>query len=143
MQAALRPMNLGEILDRTFEIYRKKFWLFAGIAALPTAIILAIHLADIGWIRPERWLAMKRDTEGTRIVRSWFLAYGFYKFLVFWESWFNPHSCGLLLGNCSARAIRFWAHFASSSRDGGLTCGSRFSKCAHSSSCRKLWPWGC
>jgi len=78
MQAALRPMNLGEILDRTFELYRKKFWLFAGIAALPTAIILAIHLADIVWIRPERWLAMKRDTEGTRIVRSWFFAYGFY-----------------------------------------------------------------
>jgi hypothetical protein len=32
MQAALRPMNLGEILDKTFAIYRRKFWLFVGIA---------------------------------------------------------------------------------------------------------------
>jgi hypothetical protein len=71
-------MNLGEILDRTFAIYRKKFLLFVGIAALPAVVILAVHLANIGWVHPERWLAMKRDDEGTRIVRSWFLAYGFY-----------------------------------------------------------------
>ena len=78
MQAALRPMNLGEILDRTFAIYRKKFWLFVGIAALPAVVMLAIHLADIAWVHPERWLPTKRHDEGTRIVRSWFLAYGFY-----------------------------------------------------------------
>jgi hypothetical protein len=49
MQAALCPMNLGEILDRTFGVYRKQFLLFAGIAALPAAVMLAIHLADIAW----------------------------------------------------------------------------------------------
>ena len=27
----LRPLSLGEILDRTFSIYRKNFLLFAGI----------------------------------------------------------------------------------------------------------------
>jgi hypothetical protein len=78
MQTALRPMNLGEILDRTFAIYRKKFWLFAGIAAVPALVMLAIHLADIGWVHPERWFPTKREDQGTRIVRSWFLAYGFY-----------------------------------------------------------------
>jgi hypothetical protein len=35
MTATLRPMNLGEILDRTFQIYRARFWVFLGIAALP------------------------------------------------------------------------------------------------------------
>jgi hypothetical protein len=78
MQAALRPMSLGEILDRTFAIYRKNFWLFAGIAAVPAVAMLAIHLANIAWVHPERWLPTKRHDQGTRIIRSWFLAYGFY-----------------------------------------------------------------
>jgi hypothetical protein len=46
MNEPLRPMNLGEILDRTFQIYRAKFLVFAGIAALPALALLAIHLAD-------------------------------------------------------------------------------------------------
>ena len=31
----LRPMTLGEVLDRTFTLYRERFLLFAGITALP------------------------------------------------------------------------------------------------------------
>lgn len=34
MDATLRPMNLAEILDRTFAIYRKRFLVFVGIAAM-------------------------------------------------------------------------------------------------------------
>ncbi len=30
----LRPLSLGEILDRTFAVYRTRFWLFAGLAAI-------------------------------------------------------------------------------------------------------------
>jgi hypothetical protein len=30
----LRPLTTGEILDRTFSLYRSRFWLFAGIAAI-------------------------------------------------------------------------------------------------------------
>jgi len=30
----LRPLSLGEILDRTFAVYRSRFWLFAGLAAI-------------------------------------------------------------------------------------------------------------
>ena len=30
----LRPLSLGEILDRTFAIYRTRFWLFAGLASI-------------------------------------------------------------------------------------------------------------
>ena len=34
----IRPMNLGEILDRTFGLYRDHFKLFVGIMALPAAL---------------------------------------------------------------------------------------------------------
>jgi hypothetical protein len=54
MNQPLRPMSLGEILDRTFQIYRSRFWVFAGIAALPALAMMAIHLANEFWwkIRP-------------------------------------------------------------------------------------------
>ena len=34
----LRPLSTGEILDRTFQIYRSHFILFAGLAMLPAAV---------------------------------------------------------------------------------------------------------
>jgi hypothetical protein len=33
----LRPLALGELLDRTFRLYRQHFWLFVGIMAIPSA----------------------------------------------------------------------------------------------------------
>lgn len=33
----LRPLTLGELLDRTFRLYRRNFWLFVGIMAIPSA----------------------------------------------------------------------------------------------------------
>jgi hypothetical protein len=36
----LRPLTLGEILDRTFSLYRSRFWLFVGIAAVAAGIEL-------------------------------------------------------------------------------------------------------
>jgi hypothetical protein len=35
-----RPLSTGEVLDRTFALYRKNFWLFAGIGMLPAAVLL-------------------------------------------------------------------------------------------------------
>jgi hypothetical protein len=32
METTLRPLSLGEILDRTAELYRSNFLLFAGIS---------------------------------------------------------------------------------------------------------------
>jgi hypothetical protein len=49
MPAALRPMKLGEILDQGFTIYRKNFWVFAGIGALPAVMLLAIECCDVNW----------------------------------------------------------------------------------------------
>jgi hypothetical protein len=42
----LRPLSLGEILDRTFSIYRRNFLLFLGIAALPHLLVLALQLVQ-------------------------------------------------------------------------------------------------
>ena len=41
----LRPLNLGELLDRTFSLYRRYFVLLVGIMAVPAAVSAAIGLA--------------------------------------------------------------------------------------------------
>jgi hypothetical protein len=48
METNLRPMSLGEILDRTAQLYRTNFLLFAGIAAIYAGIVLVLNLAQIG-----------------------------------------------------------------------------------------------
>ena len=40
----LRPLSLGEVLDRTFSLYRRHFLLFLGITAIPQLLILALNL---------------------------------------------------------------------------------------------------
>ncbi len=40
MSAPMRPATLGEILDRTVNIYRSRFWVFLGIATAPAAVVL-------------------------------------------------------------------------------------------------------
>lgn len=34
----LRPLSTGEILDRTFALYRSRFWLFAGLSSLGACV---------------------------------------------------------------------------------------------------------
>jgi hypothetical protein len=41
-------MSIGELLDRTFSLYRRHFWLFIGIMILPQLFILASRLAFQG-----------------------------------------------------------------------------------------------
>jgi hypothetical protein len=43
----LRPLSLGEILDRTFTLYRRHFVLFIGIAAIPEIVVLAFQLVQL------------------------------------------------------------------------------------------------
>ena len=43
----LRPLSLGEILDRSFSLYRENFTLFIGIAAIPRLLVLALRLVQI------------------------------------------------------------------------------------------------
>jgi hypothetical protein len=42
MAASTRPLTLGEILDRTVQLYRRNFLLFAGISFLPSAIYVLV-----------------------------------------------------------------------------------------------------
>jgi hypothetical protein len=48
METNLRPLTLGEILDRTAQLYRTHFWLFAGISAVYSGSLLALSLLQIG-----------------------------------------------------------------------------------------------
>ena len=47
MDTNLRPLSLGEILDRTAQLYRTNFLLFAGIAATYAAVALLVNLASV------------------------------------------------------------------------------------------------
>jgi len=47
MDDKLRPLTLGEILDRTAQFYRRNFWTFAGVAAVPVLASFAV-LVPIG-----------------------------------------------------------------------------------------------
>jgi hypothetical protein len=44
----LRPMTLGEVLDRTFKLYKSNFLLFAGITAWPFLVLLVINIGIAG-----------------------------------------------------------------------------------------------
>jgi hypothetical protein len=48
MESNLRPLTLGEILDRTAQLYRTNFLLFAGIFAVYAGVLLVLGLFQIG-----------------------------------------------------------------------------------------------
>jgi len=45
----LRPLSLGELLDRTFRLYRNHFLLFVGIMAIPAALLLPMNVASFSY----------------------------------------------------------------------------------------------
>jgi hypothetical protein len=47
MALVLRPLSIGEILDRTFSLYRNHFKLFVGIMVLPQLAIFATSLGMV------------------------------------------------------------------------------------------------
>jgi len=44
MAMDLRPLTLGELLDRAFHLYRRHLLLFVGIMAVPSVLALAMNL---------------------------------------------------------------------------------------------------
>jgi flagellar biogenesis protein FliO len=48
METNLRPLTLGEILDRTALLYRSNFVLFAGIFSVYAGVVLVVNLLQIG-----------------------------------------------------------------------------------------------
>jgi hypothetical protein len=47
MTTALRPLSSGELMDRTFSLYRSHFGLFVGIFALPHLVVLAFQCVGV------------------------------------------------------------------------------------------------
>jgi hypothetical protein len=48
METGIRPLTLGEILDRTALLYRTNFLLFAGIFAVYAGLLMILNLVQIG-----------------------------------------------------------------------------------------------
>ena len=48
METNLRPLSLGEILDRTAQLYRTNFLLFAGIFSAYAGVVLVLGLLQVG-----------------------------------------------------------------------------------------------
>jgi hypothetical protein len=44
MALDLRPLTLGELLDRSFGLFRRHFWLFVGLMALPSILIVLVNI---------------------------------------------------------------------------------------------------
>jgi hypothetical protein len=53
MAQVLSPLSLGELLDRTFQLYRRHFVMFVGIAALPHVLLLPVQLGQL-WFHDNR-----------------------------------------------------------------------------------------
>ena len=52
MTIGLRPLSIGELLDRTFSLYRNHFGLFVGIFALPYLVVLAFQCVGLVFQSP-------------------------------------------------------------------------------------------
>jgi hypothetical protein len=48
----LRPLSTGEILDRTFTLYRSRFWLYAGLSSIGAFVSVLNGIARIAFLRP-------------------------------------------------------------------------------------------
>lgn len=73
----LRPLSLGEILDRTFSLYRRHFLLFIGIAGIPHLIVLAVHLTQTAIITTQNYSTMAAVTTTIAIVLASIVSYVF------------------------------------------------------------------
>lgn len=60
MDEALQPSTLSEILDRTAQIYRRRFLVFLGIGAMPT-VVLVLFGGGVGVLL--YWLASGADSK--------------------------------------------------------------------------------
>jgi hypothetical protein len=79
----LRPLSLGEILDRTFSLYRKHFLLFIGITAIPQLLTLGLNLAQVFMTKWPNLTAQPRATSipGSS-MGSGIMAFGFFGAIV-------------------------------------------------------------
>src|SRR5258708_2922367 len=81
MDLTLRPMSTSQVLDRTFSLYRQNFILFAGITALPPALLLIGQLLLLIVVNPLSKTPMSGDS-ATAIAKVLVASIGYFVFLV-------------------------------------------------------------
>lgn len=89
MTSALRPMSLGEILDRTIQIYRSRFLVFVSIWAIAATVMMTVNFADTIW-------SMRRLLPHPSPVAAWLLT------ILDWLAVSHLHS---LIGSVFAPAL--------------------------------------
>lgn len=78
----LRPLSLGEILDRTFSLYRRHFLLFVGITAIPHLLILGLNLAQVMLVKTPALVTPPHFSELQARGTGGLMALGFVPLLV-------------------------------------------------------------
>lgn len=81
MSLDLRPLTLGELLDRSFSLYRRHFWLFVGLMAIPALFTLLFGI--IGQIIPEAVQQSAADEPVDPITVATIVAIGGLAFVIF------------------------------------------------------------
>lgn len=74
----LRPLSLGEILDRTFTLYRRNFLLFLGITAIPHLLTLGLNITQVMLTRfpTVRKPSVPVEEFQTRVASNGVMAFG-------------------------------------------------------------------
>ena len=74
MNEKLRPLTLGEILDRTAQLYRRNFWTFVGVAAVPMVAMFAVFVPFLVAMGLMGLFNPKQATPGTGALIALFSA---------------------------------------------------------------------
>jgi Membrane domain of glycerophosphoryl diester phosphodiesterase len=75
----LRPLRLGEILDRTFQLYRARFTLFLGIAAVSTILELlwsALQLGETSLLSRNHVGPAQQVITTVTVIAGWAFGFG-------------------------------------------------------------------
>jgi hypothetical protein len=68
MSLDLRPLTLGELLDRSFSLYRRHFWVFVGVMALPSVLALALGLLMVVIVPPSSAADPPSTTDPAQLI---------------------------------------------------------------------------
>jgi hypothetical protein len=68
MSLDLRPLTLGELLDRSFSLYRRHFWVFVGVMALPSLVALALGLLMVVMFPPSSAAAPPQTPDPAQLI---------------------------------------------------------------------------
>jgi len=80
MESNLRPMSLGEILDRTAQLYRTNFVLFAGISSVYAGVLLLVGLVQTGmqeWMQAAHMVRQLLLMSGIWVLLTWIVMFIF------------------------------------------------------------------